>query len=137
MKRLLGFAIVGCIFANLIGLSALSEEIHLPDSAPLSGTVLIAESFYEQIRGEDELVPLEFQTWPGSSGFRDADWFNVRIEAHPGDVLVLSPRQYKAYIWVFAPGITITTEPDAEGMAEIWGGAWRSVPMELSSIVLR
>ena len=132
MTRLLGFAIMGCIFASLIGLSVLSEEIHLPDGKPLSGTVLIAESFYEQIRGEDELVPLEFQAWPGSSGFRDADWFNMRIEAHPGDVLILSPGQYKADLWVFAPGITITTEPDAEEMAEIWG----TVEIDADGIIL-
>jgi len=132
MKRLLGFAIMGCIFASLIGLSVLSEEIHLPDGKPLSGTVLIAESFYEQIRGEDELVPLEFQAWPGSSGFRDADWFNMRIEAHPGDMLILSPGQYKADLWVFAPGITITTEPDAEEMAEIWG----TVEIDADGIIL-
>ena len=132
MNRLLGFTIMGCIFASLIGLSVLSEEIHLPDSTPLSGTVLIAESFYEQIRGEDELVPLEFQAWPGSSGFRDADWFNMRIEAHPGDVLILSPGQYKADLWVFAPGITITTEPDAEEMAEIWG----TVEIDADGIIL-
>jgi len=132
MKRLLGFAIMGCIFASLIGLSVLSEEIHLPDGKPLSGTVLIAESFYEQIRGEDELVPLEFQAWPGSSGFRDADWFNMRIEAHPGDTIVLSPGQYKADLWVFAPGITITTEPDAEEMAEIWG----TVEIDADGIIL-
>ena len=129
MKCLLGFAIVGCIFASLI---ALSEEIYLPGSTPLSGTVLIAESFYEQIRGEDELVPLEFQAWPGSSGFRDADWFNVRIEAHPGDVFVLSPGQYKADLWIFTPGITITTEPDEEGMAEIWG----TVEIDADGIIL-
>jgi len=132
MKRLLGFAIMGCIFASLIGLSVLSEEIHLPDGKPLSGTVLIAESFYEQIRGEDELVPLEFQAWPGSSGFRDADWFNMRIEAHPGDVLILSPGQYKADLWVFVSGITITTEPDVEEMAEIWG----TVEIDADGIIL-
>jgi nitrous oxidase accessory protein NosD len=118
-----------CIFASLI---ALPEEIHLPDGILLSDTILIAESFYEQIRGEDELVPLEFQVWPGSRGFRDADWFNVRIEAHPGDVLVLSPGQYKADLWVFAPGITITTEPDAEEMAEIWG----TVEIDADGIIL-
>ena len=132
MKRLLGFAIMGCIFASLIGLSVLSEEIHLPDGKPLSGTVLIAESFYEQIRGEDELVPLEFQAWPGNSGFRDADWFNMRIEAHPGDVLILSPGQYKADLWVFVSGITITTEPDVEEMAEIWG----TVEIDADGIIL-
>jgi hypothetical protein len=99
MDRLASFIFVVFISSFLIGFSALPREVHLSDSTPLFGTVLIAESFYEQIRGEDELVPLEFQAWPGSSGFRDADWFNVRIEAHPGDVLVLSPGQYKADLW--------------------------------------
>ena len=130
MKRLLGFVIMGCIFASLIGLSALSEEIHLPDSTPLSGTVLIAESFYEQVEGEDDPVPLQFEAWPRK--MKPSDWFNVRIEAHPGDVIVLSPGQYKADLWVFAPGITITTEPDAEEMAEIWG----TVEIDADGIIL-
>jgi len=132
MKRLEAFIFVVFISSLLIGFSALPREVHLSDSTPLSGTVLIAESFYEQIRGEDELVPLEFQAWPGSSGFRDADWFNMRIEAHPGDVLILSPGQYKADLWVFVSGITITTEPDVEEMAEIWG----TVEIDADGIIL-
>ncbi len=127
MKRLLGFTLVVCIFASLI---AFSEEIHLPDGIPLSGTILIAESFYEQVKGEDDPVPLQFEAWPRT--MKSSDWFNVRIEAHPGDVLVLPPGQHKAYIWVFATGITITTEPDAEGMAEIWGG----VEIDADGIIL-
>ncbi len=120
MKRLLGFAIMGCIFASLVGLSAISEEIRIPADAPLAGTVLIAESFYKIV--DDEQVPFEVQVWQGTNGVENTDWFDVRIEAHPGDVILLSPGQYKADVWVLAPGITITTEPDAEEMAEIWGG---------------
>ena len=131
MNRLLGFAIMGCIFASLIGLSALSKEIHIPVDAPLAGTVLIAESFYEQVKGEDDPVPLQFEAWQNGV-MRPSDWFDMRIEAHPGDVLILSPGQYKADLWVFAPGITITTEPDAEGMAEIWG----TVEIDADGIIL-
>lgn len=119
MKRLAGFIFVVFISSLLISFSAFPREVHLPDAAPLRGTVLIAEAFYEIV--DDEPVPLEFQAWPGSNGFRDADWFDVRIEAHPGDVVVLSPGQYKADIWVFAPMITITTDPDSKELADIWG----------------
>ena len=131
MKRLLGFVIMGCIFASLTGLSVLSEEIHLPDSTPLSGTVLIAESFYEQVKGEDDPVPLQFEAWQNGV-MRPSDWFDVRIEAHPGDVIFLSPGQYKADLWVFVRGITITTEPDEEEMAEIWG----TVEIDADGIIL-
>jgi len=131
MNRLLGFAIMGCIFASLIGLSALTEEIYLPDSTLLSGTVLIAESFYEQVKGEDDPVPLQFEAWQNGV-MRPSDWFDVRIEAHPGDVIFLSPGQYKADLWVFVRGITITTEPDEEEMAEIWG----TVEIDADGIIL-
>ena len=130
MKCLQSLIFVAFIFTLLIGFSALSEEIHLPDSTPLSGTVLIAESFYEQVKGEDDPVPLQFEAWPRK--MKPSDWFNVCIEAHPGDVIVLSPGQYKADLWVFAPGITITTEPDAEEMAEIWG----TVEIDADGIIL-
>jgi nitrous oxidase accessory protein NosD len=131
MKRLLGFVIMGCIFASLIGLSALSEEIHLPDSTPLSGTVLIAESFYEQVKGEDDPVPIQFEAWQNGV-MRPSDWFDVRIEAHPGDVIILASRLYTADLWVFVSGITITTEPDEEEMAEIWG----TVEIDADGIIL-
>jgi nitrous oxidase accessory protein NosD len=121
---------MGCVFVSLIGLSALSEEIHIPVDAPLAGTVLIAESFYKIV--DDEQVPFELQVWQGRNGVENTDWFDVRIEAHPGDVILLSPGQYKADVWVFAPGITITTEPDAEEMAEIWGG----VEIDADGIIL-
>lgn len=98
-----------------------AETIHLPGEVALSGTILIAEAFYEQVKGEDEPVPLEFAAWPGSHGFRDADWFDVRIEAHPGDVIVLSAGTYPIALWVFTPGITIVTEEAAEEQAIIHG----------------
>jgi parallel beta-helix repeat protein len=131
MKRLTGFAFVVFISSLLIGFSALSEEIHIPADAPLSGTVLIAESFYEQVKGEDEPVPLQFEAWQNGV-MRPSDWFDVRIEAHPGDVIFLAPRMYTADLWVFVRGITITTEPDAEEMAEIWG----TVEIDADGIIL-
>lgn len=96
-----------------------AETIYLPGEVTLSGTILVAESFYETV--EDVLVPLQFQVWPGKRGLRSADWFNVRIEAHPGDLIVLTPGLYKVDLWVFTPQITITTEPNTEEIAEIWG----------------
>ena len=111
MKCLQSLIFVAFIFTLLIGFSALSEEIHLPDSTPLSGTVLIAESFYEQVKGEDDPVPIQFEAWQNGV-MRSSDWFDVRIEAHPGDVIFLAPRLYTADLWVFVRGITITTEPD-------------------------
>jgi nitrous oxidase accessory protein NosD len=122
---------LGFVFVSLIGLSVLSKEIYIPADAPLAGTVLIAESFYEQVKGEDDPVPLQFEAWQNGV-MRPSDWFDVRIEAHPGDVILLSPGQYKADVWVFAPGITITTEPDAEEMAEIWG----TVEIDADGIIL-
>jgi len=131
MKRLEAFIFVVFISSLLIGFSALPREVHLPDSTPLSGTVLIAESFYEQVKGEDEPVPLQFEAWQNGV-MRPSDWFDVRIEAHPGDAIVLSPGQYKADLWVFVSGITITTEPDVEEMAEIWG----TVEIDADGIIL-
>jgi len=96
-----------------------AETIYLPGEVTLSGTILVAEAFYETV--EDVLVPLQFQVWPGSHGMRDAEWFDVRIEAHPGDVIILSAGTYPIALWVFAPGIKITTEEDAEEQAIIHG----------------
>jgi len=96
-----------------------AETIYLPGEVTLSGTILVAEAFYETV--EDVLVPLQFQVWPGSHGMRDAEWFDVRIEAHPGDVIVLSAGTYPIALWVFTPGIKITTDQDAEEQAIIHG----------------
>jgi len=86
------------------------------------GHVIIAEtgSFYETGR-DGKLVPVEFQAWPGDHGWRSADWFDVRIEADHGDVIVLAPGLHKFDLWVFSPEITITSDPNAEEIAEIWG----------------
>ncbi|HUT87192.1 MAG TPA: right-handed parallel beta-helix repeat-containing protein, partial [Candidatus Heimdallarchaeota archaeon] len=77
-------------------------------------------SFYEKGR-DGELVPREFQAWPGDHGWRSADWFDVRIEADRGDVIVLAPGMYTADVWVFAPGVTVTTDPAAEMLGQIHG----------------
>ena len=52
---------------------------------------------------------------------RPSDWFRVRIEAHPGDVLVLEPSAYEAQIWIFTPNVTVMTEVDADELAIILG----------------
>jgi hypothetical protein len=103
----------------LIPVSALAREIHLPAEGALSGQVVIADWFYRVEK--DVVVPREFQAWPGEHGRRSSDWFTARIEAHPGDVIILSPGVYKADVWVYTPSLSILTDPSAEGTAEIWG----------------
>ena len=112
------FAVV-IVAVLLFGLSGFGREIRLPEDAPLAGQVVIADWFYKQ--EGDELVPREFQAWPGKGGMRSADWFDGRIKANRGDVIVLAPGLYKADLWVFTPGLTITTEAAAEALGEIWG----------------
>jgi len=96
-----------------------ARTIHLPAEAPIAGTVLIAESFTEKVGRE--IVPREFPAWPGSHGIRPATWFNVTIEAHPGDVIVLAPGAYEAEIWIFTPRVTVMTDPDADELAWVHG----------------
>ncbi len=108
------------VIAVLVPAAALARTIRVPADATLSGTVLIAETFFQTVKGQNEPVPLEFEAWQGGV-MRPSTWFHVRIEAHPGDVLVLAPGQYKADLWIFTPGITITTDPDATSRADIWG----------------
>jgi len=108
------------LIAVLVSAGAFARTIRIPAEATLSGTVLIAESFFQTVKSQDQPVPIEFEAWQGGV-MRPSTWFDVRIEAHPGDVLVLSPGQYKADLWVFTPGITITTDPDAATRADIWG----------------
>jgi len=110
-------ALLGAVF---IGVGA---EIHIPGDVAIHGNVLIAEQFYktEIINGREEQVPLPYRVWPGDKGMRDSNYFDVRIEAHPGDVIMLAAGKYKCDVWVYTPGITITTDPDTTGMADIWG----------------
>ena len=100
-------------------LSVAGKEIRIPAEALLQGNVLIAERFEE--KDGNEWVPLAFPVWPGDNGMRTPDWFAVRIEAHPGDILVLDPGRYQAQIWVFAQRITIRTDPEADELAVIHG----------------
>ena len=116
MKQVLAVMVLIAV-CGVVGFGA---EIHLPAAAPLSGTILIAESFYKTVNGEQ--VPLPIAVWQGTNGERDTSWFGTRIEAHPGDVIVINPGQYKADIWILPPGITITTDPGVKGIADIWGG---------------
>jgi len=102
-----------------MGSLASGREIRLPEEAALAGSVLIAERFME---GEgDDATPIDFPVWPGSNGMRPSTWFNVHVEAHPGDVVVLSPGAYEAQIWIFTPRITIMTDSEADELAVIEG----------------
>ena len=121
MRQSLFFVLVG-IACTLVGVVGCGKQIHIPGDVQVFEHVIIAEtgSFYEKGR-DGELVPREFQAWPGDHGWRSADWFDVRIEADRGDVIVLAPSLHKFDLWVFSPAITITTQPNAETTAEIWG----------------
>ena len=114
MKAIL---VVGIILLAVVQVAA--REIYIPLEAQLSGNVLIAEQFTEYI--DNEWIPLEFPAWPGESGFRPSSWFSVLIEAHPGDVLILAPGMYEAQLWIFAPQVTIITEPVSAELAIIQG----------------
>jgi parallel beta-helix repeat protein len=114
----------------LLNMVAFGAEIHLPADAQLSGTVLIAESFYKMV--DDEPVPLPIAVWQGANGMRDTDWFDTRIEAHPGDSIVISPGQYQVDIWIFTPNVTLTTDPSSEEMADIWG----TVEIDADNVIL-
>jgi len=103
----------------VVGQLALAREIRVPQEVQLGGSVLIAEQFGEYIN--DEWVPIEFPAWPGERGLRPSSWFNVLIEAHPGDVLILAPGAYQAQLWIFAPQITIMTDPEYAELAVIQG----------------
>ncbi|MDD5646813.1 MAG: right-handed parallel beta-helix repeat-containing protein [Candidatus Bipolaricaulis sp.] len=112
----------GVVVAALVALIAgfaEAREIRLPDEAPLVGNVLVAEAFTRTVAGEVE--PIDYPAWPGSHGMKPSTWFTVRIEAHPGDVLVLATGDYDAEIWIFTPEVTVRTDPAATGYAVIRG----------------
>lgn len=127
-KPLILGLVVGAI---VFGVAGMGEEILIPREAMLTGNVVIAEWFYTQGK-KGELIPRDFQAWPGEHGVRSADWFDVRIEANRGDLLVLDPGLYKADVWIFTPGLTITTNPDGEGTAEIRG----TVEIDADGVIL-
>ncbi len=128
VRRLILGLVAGAI---VLGLAGMGKEISVPREAMLSGNVVIAEWFYK--KGKDgELIPREFQAWPGDHGVRSADWFDVRIEADPDDVLALSPGLYKADVWIFTPDLTVTTQSEGEKIAEIRG----TVEIDADSVTL-
>jgi hypothetical protein len=117
MRRSTRSAVVLLILGCCV--TAVATEIRIPAEAVPEGSVLIAERFEEW--DGDEWIPLEFPAWPGDKGMRSSDWFRVRIEAHPGDVLILEPGEYEAQIWIFSPNVTVMTEPGADGLAIVLG----------------
>ncbi len=126
MKNVLAVVIVAVVFGVLV----IGAEIYIPADAPFAGTVLIAESFYKIV--DDVQVPLDIAVWQGANGVRNTDWFDTHIEAHPGDVIVLDPGQYKVDVWILTPRITVTTDADAEEMADIWG----TVEVDADGVIL-
>jgi len=126
MKNALALVVLAVAFSILV----VGAEIHIPADAPFAGTVLIAESFYEIV--DDKEVPLEVAVWQGANGVRNTEWFDTRIEAHPGDVVILDPGQYKVDVWILAPQITLTTDQDTGGIADIWG----TVEVDADGVIL-
>jgi len=114
-----------------LGIGVLGRQILVPSQATLSGNVVIAEWFYTK-GDQGTLIPREFQTWPDEVAVMSADDYDIRIEAHPGDVLVLSPGQYKADLFVFTPNLRITTDPKSTSAASIWG----TVEIDADGVVL-
>jgi len=128
MRRVIAVMGRGLLLAMLLvagsvfGLSA--REIRIPQEARLWGQVVIAEWFYQVVHQvpHDVMQARTFEAWPGRDDPVPAsDDFDVRIEAHPGDVLVLEPGQYTADLFVYTPNITIRTDPKSSGNASIWG----------------
>ncbi len=121
MRQLVPLFLVGvtCLF---VGLLVLGRQIHIPSEVEVFGHVIIAATgaFYEKAK-DGELIPQKFQAWPGEHGLRSADWFDVRIEADRDDVIVFAPGLHKFDLWVFSPEVSITTDPNVEEIAEIWG----------------
>jgi Right handed beta helix region len=115
MKSVLMAAVILLIAGQL----AVAREIYIPQDVLLSGNVLIAEEFTEYSDGD--LIPIAFPVWPGERGLRPSSWFNVLIEVHPGDVLILAPGEYEAQLWIFTPQITIMTDPESAELAVIRG----------------
>jgi len=114
----------------VIAVCTQAREIRLPDEAPLTGNVLIAESFTRTVN--DETVPIDFPVWPGDTGFRPATWFAVCIEAHPGDVLILAPGDYEAQLWIFTPRVTLRTDAANPDLAVIRG----TIEVDADGVVL-
>ena len=108
--------LAGCAGTVIAGWA---REIHIPSEVVLTGHVVIADWFQREEYGK--MVTREFQAWPGDRGWKSADWFDVRIEAQPGDVIVLAPGIHKADVWIYTPYLTVTTDPDEESLAELWG----------------
>ena len=132
MRHRFHIVLVG-IACALAAVAGYGKEIHIPEEVQVFGQVIIAETGTLYEKGRDgQLVPRQFPAWPGDHGWRSADWFDVRIEADRGDVVVLDPSLHKFDLWVFAPAITITTQPNAETTAEIWG----TVEIDADAVIL-
>ena len=121
MRQLVSLFLVG-VTCLLVSLLVLGRQIHIPSDVEVFGHVIIAETgaFYEETK-DGELIPQEFQVWPGEHGIRSSDWFDVRIEADRGDIIVLAAGVHKADVWIFAPDVTVTTDPASESLGQFWG----------------
>ena len=109
-RSLLGSLLVFWCLAGGVGFAG---EIAVPN---LAGDVLIAETFSHTLK-DGTVVWHEFEAWPRVMW--TADTFTMRIEAHPGDTVFLEPGTHDAAVWVFSPGITITTAVESETLAQI------------------
>jgi len=120
MKRSMA---VAALCLALLGAASFGREIRIPSEFALSGQVVIAEWFYQtqRVGGKDVTTPRTFPLWPLGKGAWTSDQLDSRIEAKPGDVILLAPGIYSAQLWIFTPGITIATDPSSESLAAIQG----------------
>ena len=127
MRRLV---LAGFMAALAFSVFGLAKEIRVPSDVSLTGSVVVAEWFYEAGKDGGPPVARVFDAPPGP--VRDADAFDVRIEAHPGDVLVLAPGEHVADLFVFTPGLTIRTDPSSPERAAVWG----TIEVDADGVVL-
>lgn len=126
---------LGVLLTVSIGVLGQAREIRVPQEATLTGQVVIADWFYKIVHQapHDITVPRSFEAWPGRDDpVPTSDDFDVRIEAHSGDVLVLSPGRYTADLFVYTPNLTIRTASESSERASLWG----TIEVDADGVVL-
>jgi len=115
--------VVACVVGVILlstAASAWAREIHLPAEAAVAGNVIIADWFYEQV-DRDTVVPRTFEVYQGVAKDADAAFFDAKVVAQPGDIIVLAPGDYVANLWVFTEGVLVKTADGAETLATLHG----------------
>ena len=126
-------AVVLCLASMVVG--AVAREILIPEETTMQGDVAIAEWFY-RTDVEGNTIARELQVWFREDGLREPDYFDTLILASPGDVIVLSPGSYTADLWIYSPGITITTAQDPDSDEIVRASIWGTVEIDADRVVL-